>query len=62
MTIIHTVNTNVIKDYIYIEFLKVLKESKEEHSVSFRKEPGLSCGASSVMRHTTPSEGKLYEK
>ena len=35
--------------------------SKEEHTVSFRKDPSPSCGASSVMRHTTPSEQKFYE-
>ena len=36
--------------------------SKEEHTVSFRKDPSPSCGASSVMRHTTPSERKFYGK
>ena len=30
--------------------------SKEEHTVSFRKDPSPSCGASSVMRHTTPGK------
>ena len=36
--------------------------SKEEHTVPFRKYPSHSCGASSVMRHTTPSERTFYEK
>ena len=30
--------------------------------MSFRKDPSPSCGASSLMRHTTPSERKFDEK